>query len=417
MLIIKNIKEIATRKGSVAGHAGQVLTVLEDATIVIEGKNIKAVGSGKGISLKYKPGKKDTVIDAKGKVAIPGFVDCHTHLVYGGSRAKEYELKLKGQSYSELHKKNGGINLTVEETRKMSEKELFVGAKKRLDEMFRFGTTTVEIKSGYGLDFDNEIKILNVIKKLKKTAKQDIVATFLGAHTVPLEFQNDRRGYMREVIQKMLPYVKQNGLAEFVDVFCDPLGFTTKETAEIFSTAKTLGLGIRVHAEQTASFGGASLAAEFGASSCEHCDFLTEEDIKKLKKSKTVPVFLPGVLLHLQEFEKLPAFQKTLARIKEEGVRPAIATDHNPGSSPAISMKLMMDLALRFYKIGYLDCLEAATSGAAEALDRSNDVGSIEEGKQADILLIDAPTIKDYLHQIGDRKIDHVIKKGKVFTL
>jgi imidazolonepropionase len=406
MLIIKNIKEVFLGKEG----------IVKDAAIVVEGEKIIAAGDQKEILKKLKPGKKDTVLDAKGKIALPGFVDCHTHLVYGGSRADEFEVKLKGQSYAELHNKKGGIYLTVEETRKASEKELFLNAKKLLDEMFLRGTTTVEIKSGYGLDFENEIKMLRVIQKLKKTAKQDIVATFLGAHTVPSEFQGDRMGYVREITEKMLPYIKQNGLAEFVDVFCDPLGFTIEETKEIFSAAQKMGFKLRVHAEQTTRCGGAQLAAQFGAVSCEHCDFLSDEDVKKLKESKTIPVFLPGVLFHLAEWDKLPHFAEMIAKIRRERMTFAIATDYNPGSSPMFSMKLMMDMALRFYKMDYFDCVRAATFGGAAALGRA-DIGSIEEGKQADILLIDAPSIKDYLHQAGDRKIGSIIKRGEVITL
>ena len=416
MLIIKNAHELVTcrslESGPNAGKNFSTCSVIKNGALVVDGEKIVAVGKTENILARFKKKWASRIFDASGKIILPGFIDSHTHLVFAGSRAEEYRLKLKGQSYKSLHKKKGGIHFTVGETRRASEDELFFQAKDTLERMFRLGTTTVEIKSGYGLTPEDELKILRVIKRLKKTAKQDIVATFLGAHTVPLEYQNNRSAYLKLIIEKMLPVVWAKDLAEYCDVFCDPLGFTAGETTAIFSEARRLGFKLRIHAEQTAHFGGAAVAARYKAASADHCDFLNDSDIGYLKKSRIPAVLLPGVLLHLMEWKKIPYFQETVKKIKKADVALALATDYNPGSSPVISMKLVADLALRFFRMDYQECLNAVTINAAYALNRASEVGSIEPGKQADILIVDALSMKDYFHGPGDGKIDYVIKKG-----
>jgi len=418
MLIIKNIHELATCRSpgnkSAVGKDFLDCGIVKNAAVIIDGENILDVGGTKKILLKYKPSKKDTVIDASGKIGIPGFVDCHTHAVFAGSRAEEYQLKLKGESYEALHKKKGGIHLTVSATRKASENDLFLQAKKVLHEMLVRGTTTVEIKSGYGLNMKDELKILRVIKRLRKSVSQDIVSTFLGAHTVPLEYKNKRSLYIKKIIEEMMPRVKKENLAEYCDIFCDPLGFSPEETRSIFNKARALGFKLRIHAEQTSHFGGARIGAEYNVASVDHCDFLSSNDIKMLKKSGASAVFLPGVFFHLMEFGKQRRLQEIVKRVKNSKVPLVLATDYNPGSSPILSMKIIMDLALRFFKLDYLESLNAATINAAKALGRSDTLGSIEKGKQADILIIDSPTVKDYLHAPGDRRIDYVVKKGNI---
>lgn len=420
MLIIKNANEIATchttdNKPSV-GNQFSDCKIIKNSTIVIDGKYIAAVGNTKKIMRRFHPGKKDLVIDAINKIIIPGFVDCHTHAVFAGSRAEEYDLKLKGQSYAEIHKKRGGIYFTVTHTRKASEQELFLLAQKTLREMFFRGTTTIEIKSGYGLTIKDEIKILRTIKRLKKSCPQDIVTTFLGAHTVPVEYLSKRALYVKQIIQDMLPLVKKEVLADYCDVFCDKLGFTPKETVEILNAAKNLGMKTRVHAEQTSHWGGARIASQLHTTSTDHCDFTSFKDLQQMQKNGVTAVFLPGVLFHLMEWDKLHRLQSAVNHAKDIALPFALATDYNPGSSPILSIKLIADFAHRFFKLDYNECLNAVTLNASYALGLSNTLGSIAKGKQADLLVADAPTVRDYFYQIGDQCIDYIIKNGVVYS-
>lgn len=398
MLVIKNIKELATPEN-----------IISNATIVVDDEKIISVGKTSDIS----PKKDDEVIDATGMIALPGFVDCHTHAVFGGSRAAEYDAKLQGMSYAEVQKRGGGIHYTVGETRKANEDELYESAKSRLEEMLRRGTTTVEIKSGYGLSAEGEIKILRAIKRLQSSEPQDIIATFLGAHTVPKEFSENRTAYVDLIIREILPKIAEEKLAECCDVFCDPLGFTPEETERIFAEAKRLGLKLHIHGEQTAHYGGAKVAAKFGALSLDHGDYLDDEDIALLKKSGTIVVLLPGVLMHCMDWNKIN-YPELVRKLKTADVPIAFATDYNPGSAPVLSMKLVMDLGMRFFKMGVMECLRASTIIPAKVLGREKLLGSINVGKQADILLIKAHSVADHLYQIGDRRLDYVIKKGCV---
>lgn len=416
MLRILHIRELATCKRA-KNESGRQLSLqnnaglITDAAIIIDKGFIVAVGKTTAIEKRFPKKKSDREIDATGKIAIPGFVDCHTHSVFAGSRADEYRSKQLGESYSALHKKGGGIYSTVRATRAASEDELYFSAQKTLREMLSKGTTTVEIKSGYGLTLDDELKILRVIKRLKKTERQDIVSTFLGAHTVPTEYTERRSEYVQLIIETVLPRVAQEALAEYVDVFCDPLGFTAKETATIFTVAKTLGFKVRIHGEQTAHGGGAAVGVKFDTASVDHCDHLSDADIKLMRNAGTTAVLLPGVLLHTmtKDKSKLPAI---VNKLRTSGVPIALATDYNPGSSPLISMKLVMDLGMRYFHLSDEACLVSATREPARALGRESLLGSIESGKQADLLLIDAPSVADYLHHIGDHTIEIILKRG-----
>jgi len=400
MLIIKNIKELAT-----CGRLG----TLKNANIIISKGNIFGITTNPYFT-KYCPaGKPVEYIDATGMIALPGFVDCHTHTVFGGSRAAEYDAKLEGLSYSEVQKRGGGIHYTVEQTRQASEDELYKRAEAQLKEMLLYGTTTVEIKSGYGLNKEDELKILRVIARLRKTSAQNIIATFLGAHTVPKEFANDRGAYVDLVTKMIREYLYY---AADVDVFCDPLGFTVEESEDILRTATILGYKIHVHGEQTSHFGGAKLAAKYKALSLDHGDYLNDDDIALLAKAGTIVVLLPGVLLHCMEWNKVN-YPELVQKLKAAGVPIAFATDYNPGSSPVLSMKVVMDLGMRFFKMSTEECLTASTLTAAKVLCLEHLVGSIEAGKQADLLLVKAHSVEDYLYQIGDRRFDYIIKKGQ----
>lgn len=393
-ILIKNASEIFTEEGIVKGDVG--------------------IKDGKIIGIGHLFSKAEKTIDATDKTVLPGFVDCHTHLVYSGSRHFEYESKTAGESYSNIHK-TGGILYTVEQTRKASVEELVKKGLKDLDIMLHHGTTTVEIKSGYGLDEKNEIKILQVIKELQKNHPVTIIPTFL-AHTIPKEYQNDRKTYVK-LIQDMIPKIV--GLAEYCDVFCDKLGFTYKESKEILEEAKNHGMKLKIHAEQTSHNKGSQLAAELKAVSADHLDCITEKEMDLLKENNVTAVLLPGVTYHLTEM--IPGYKKPknflpkkVRKVIEKGVRVAIATDYNPGSCNTQSMKTIMETAARLYRMNYTEIINASTINAAYALNLEKETGSIKVGKKADIVIHDCEEHGILIDNFGINLVDTVIKYGKV---
>ena len=400
-ILIKNASEIVTEKGILKGDVGIKDGIITYITYI------------KGIP----PPKAKKVIDAKNKIVLPGFVDCHTHLVYAGSRHFEYEQKTAGESYSSVHKK-GGILYTVEQTRNASMDDLVEKGLKDLDIMLEHGTTTVEIKSGYGLDVANEIKMLYAIEKLKKNHPITIIPTFLGAHTIPLEHKQNRRTYIN-LVKDIIPSIKFLKLAEYCDVFCDNIGFTYKESKEILTEAKKQGLKLKIHAEQTGYNRGAELAARLKATSADHLDYITEKGMDKLKEADVTAVLLPGVTYHLTEMipgHKNPKrfLPKKVRKMIEKGVRVAIATDYNPGSCRTQSMKSIMEAAARLYRMNYKEILDAATINAAHAIDRADEIGSIDVGKKADIVIHDCKAHGILIDNFGINLVDTVIKDGKI---
>ncbi|MDP2907930.1 MAG: imidazolonepropionase [Nanoarchaeota archaeon] len=341
-------------------------------------------------------------------------MDCHTHLVYAGSRHFEYEAKTAGETYSNVHK-TGGILYTVEQTRKASMEELVEKGLKDLDIMLQHGTTTVEIKSGYGLDEKNELKILQVIKKLQKHHPVTIIPTFL-AHTIPKEYQEKRKEYV-ELVQKMIP--KVTGLAEYCDVFCDKLGFTYKESKKVLEESKKHGMKLKIHAEQTSHNKGSKLAAELKAVSADHLDYITENEMDMLREADVTAVLLPGVTYHLTEMipghKNMKKFlPKKVRMMIEKGVRVAIATDYNPGSCRTQSMKAVMEAAARLYRMNYKEIINATTINAAYALNLEKEIGSIKVGKKADIVMHDCEEHGILIDNFGINLVDTVIKDGKV---
>lgn len=396
-ILIKNANEVVTENGILSRDIG-----------IKDGK-IKHIG--------YISCEADKVIDAKNKIVLPGFVDCHTHLVYAGSRHFEYELKTAGESYSNVHKK-GGILYTVEQTRKTSKEELIEKGLKDLDIMLQHGTTTVEIKSGYGLNKINEWKILSVIKELQNLHPITIIPTFLGAHTIPEEYKANRQGYV-ELIKDMIYTTKDLDLAEYCDVFCDKLGFTYKESKEILTEAKKHGMKLKIHAEQTSYNRGALLAARLKATSADHLDYITEKEMEKLKEADVTAVLLPGVTYHLTEMtpghKKIKNFlPKKVRKMIEKGVRVAISTDYNPGSCRTQSMKAIMEAAARLYRMNYKEIIDAATINAAHAIDRADEIGSIKIGKKADLVIHDCEEHGILIDNFGINLVDTVIKNGKI---
>lgn len=349
----------------------------------------------------------DEVIDARGKTIVPGFVDAHTHLVHGGSRENELAMKLSGKSYMEIHEAGGGILSTVRSTRTLSEKELTEKALRSLRVMLQHGTTTVEAKSGYGLDLETELKCLKVAKKLNELQPIQIISTYMGAHATPPEF-GDTDEYLDFVIERVLPEIKAQGIAEFVDAFCEKGIFSVEQTRRVLSEAKKLGFKLKVHADEIESFGGAELAAELGAISAEHLMAISEQGIEALAKSGTVAVVLPATSFFLMAPQYAPA-----KKMIESGVCVAIATDYNPGSSPTENIQQAMWNACFKMKLSPEQIFRGVTINAAKAICRERIVGSLEKGKQADLLVLNAPSLEYALYHFGVNSVRQVWKQGK----
>ncbi len=320
--------------------------------------------------------------NCQGQLVTPGLIDCHTHLVYAGNRAAEFQLKLEGVSYAEIAKAGGGIISTVQQTREASEDELIAQSLPRILALKNEGVTTVEIKSGYGLDLPTELKMLRVARRLGEQVGLRVKTTFLGAHAIPPEYKGNTQAYVDYVCHEMLPAVKETGLADAVDVFCETIAFSLEQTEQIFLTARTLNLPIKCHAEQLSNLGASALAAELGALSCDHLEFLEAAGASAMAKANTVAVLLPGAFYFLKEKQKPP-----VTLLREAGVGVAIATDCNPGSSPTTSLLLMMNMACQFFSLSVPEVLSAVTYQAAKALGIDKEVGSIAPGQMADLVL------------------------------
>lgn len=320
--------------------------------------------------------------DCQRHLITPGLIDCHTHLVHGGNRAAEFQLKLEGVSYAEIAKAGGGIISTVQQTRAASEEELLQQSLPRILSLRNEGVTTVEIKSGYGLDLPNELKMLRVAKRLGEITGLRVKKTFLGAHAVSPEFKGNSQAYVDLLCQEMLPALKETELVDAVDVFCESIAFSLQQTEQIFLAARELNLPIKCHAEQLSNLGASELAAEFGALSCDHLEFLDEKGAYALARANTVAVLLPGAFYFLREKHKPP-----IELLRKAGVGMAIATDCNPGSSPTASLRLMMSMACQLFSLSIPEVLAAVTSQAAKALGVDNELGQIAPGMTADLVL------------------------------
>tara|TARA_R110002110_G_scaffold83635_8_gene217123 strand:- start:1908 stop:3113 length:1206 start_codon:yes stop_codon:yes gene_type:complete len=335
-------------------------------------------------------------IDIGGKWVMPGLIDCHTHLVFAGNRAREFELRLEGASYEEIARAGGGIRSTVANVRAASEDELVAQSLPRLRAMQADGATTVEIKSGYGLDTASEVKMLRAARRLGDVTGMDICTTFLGAHALPPEYEGRADDYIDLVCDEMLPVIAAEGLADAVDAFCEGIGFTTEQTRRVFEAAKAHGLPVKLHAEQLSDLGGAALAAEYGALSADHLEYLSPEGIKAMAASGTVAVLLPGAYYFLRE-TKLPPVQA----LRDAGVSIAIATDCNPGSSPVTSLPLMLNMACTLFRLTPEEALAGITRNAAKALGVITDRGTIEVGKRADFTVWDIGSPGELAYWIG----------------
>ncbi|MEA2054612.1 MAG: imidazolonepropionase [Candidatus Thermoplasmatota archaeon] len=373
--------------------------VQKNSSILVENGRIKKIG-------KNLDGHDADIIDARGKTILPGFVDCHTHAVFAGSREFELEMKLNGANYEEIASCGGGINYTVKKTREASLNELFLESKKRLDKMLEHGTTTAEVKSGYGLDTKNEMKILEVISELNEKHVIDIIPTFLGAHAIPPEMEKDE--YVSLVINEMIPLVAEKKLAIFCDVFCENGYFTIEEARKILHAGKRYGMIPKVHADEFSSYGGAELAAELKAVSADHLLMTSREGMRAMAKAGITAVLLPSVPFSLMQSE----YADARGMIKE-GVKVALATDLNPNCWTE-NMQFVIQLAC--FKMGMTprEAIEGATINSAKAIGIEREIGSIEKGKKADLIVINAPSHVFIPYHFGVNMVERVIKNGEI---
>ena len=415
MIIFHNISQLITvaggpQRGLQLGKLG----IIEQGAIVCDGETILAVGRDGDILERYPNAER---VDLSGRAVVPGFVDPHTHLIWAGDRANEFEMRLQGKSYMEIMAAGGGILATLTATRKASLEQLVEEARSRVDIAFAHGTTTIEAKTGYGLDIETELRQLEAILELDRTTAIEIVPTYMGAHAIPPEFKGNPTGYTRFLCEEALPVTKQWWLEHakgrslpFVDVFCEAGVFEIEETRKILSVAKALGFPLKLHADEFENLGGASLAAELGAISADHLVKTSREDIACLAASETVAVSLPGTPFGLAQNEYTPA-KDILAG---DGYL-ALATDLNPGTTWNESMQFIQALACRYLKLTPAQALVASTINSAKAVALEQKIGSIEPGKQADFLVLTTPDYRNLSYRYGSNQVEMVVKKGDIY--
>ncbi len=391
-----------------ATMAGSSLSIIENGALAVTGEKISWVGKKNDLPQNFRT-RCRKIIDCHNRWILPGFVDCHTHLVFAGSRSHEFEMRLKGATYEEISKKGGGIFSTVKATRAASKEDLLKLASKRVKTLIQHGITTLEIKSGYGLDLETELKILDVIGELKKAFPLHIEPTFLGAHALPPEFKDNSNGYIDLVTKTMLPKIKSQGIATAVDVFCERIAFSLEQTKNVFQAAKDLGLRVKLHAEQLSDSNGAALASEFNALSCDHLEYLTLGSAKKMALHKVTAVLLPGAFYYLKEKQKPP-----VQAFRDLKIPMAISTDLNPGSSPIHSMTLIINMACILFGLTCEEALLGATLNGAKALGLENVKGSLEIGKDADLVVWDIERPSDLAYLSGLSPADRVMIKGHI---
>jgi imidazolonepropionase len=399
-LLIKNVQLATMNDEAPYG-------LIDRAALLMEGGLISWAGPGSG---QPRARRGTRVIDARGRLATPGLIDCHTHLVYGGSRADEFEMRLKGASYADIARAGGGILSTVRATRAASEKELVAAALPRLDTLLDEGVTTVEIKSGYGLDVDTELRMLKSARALARRRPVDVVTTFLGAHALPPEYKEDRAAYLKLVCEEALPSVHKAGLANAVDAFCENIAFTLEETARLFAAARALGLPVKLHAEQLSNMGGAKLAASHGALSCDHLEYLDDAGVIAMARAGTVATLLPGAFYYLKERQTPP-----VESLRRHGVPMAVATDLNPGSSPVHSLLAAMNMACVLFGLTPEEALRGVTENAARALGLK-DRGTIAPGMKADVVLWNVTAPGHLAYPLGYNPRHLIIRNGSEMT-
>lgn len=415
-LLIKNAAQLIT----CASPKPKRGAAMKDVGLIANGAI--AITDGHIVALSTTENLRDytarETIDAANKVVCPGFVDCHTHIAFGGNRLNEFEMRIQGATYMEIMNAGGGIMSTVRATRSASKNQLIDEAATRLDTMLALGTTTVEIKTGYGLDTATELKLLHVIEALASLRPVDIVPTFLGAHAVPAEYKDRADVYLELVIQEMLPAVKdwyeaslfaQRGIPLFADVFCEANVFDREQSRRVLQAAKDHGMGIKAHVDEFKSLNGVTMALELGAISVDHLDVTGIEEIAALAASDTIAVPLPAVNFNLGSTH----FANARAML-DSGAALALATDMNPGSAPCYSMPFIMAIASRYQRLTPAEALNASTINAAYAIGLGDRLGSLEVGKQADVLIINTPDYREIVYEFGGNRVEQVIKKGQI---
>ncbi|WP_350569384.1 imidazolonepropionase [Pseudomonas sp. H26/SER47-MNA-CIBAN-0231] len=387
----------------VATMANGAYSIIEDAAIVTSGTLIEWIGP----RTQLPSGEYPAVNDLQGAWVTPGLIDCHTHTVFGGNRSGEFEQRLQGLSYAEIAAQGGGIASTVRATREATEDELFASAAKRLKSLMRDGVTTVEMKSGYGLDLANERKLLRVIRRLAEELPISVHSTCLAAHALPPEYKDRADDYIDLVCEQMLPALAAEGLVDAVDAFCEYLAFSPEQVERVFVAAQQLGLPVKLHAEQLSSLHGSSLAARYKALSADHLEFMDEDDAIAMAAADTVAVLLPGAFYFLRETQLPP-----MEALRKHKVKIAIASDLNPGTSPALSLRLMLNMACTCFRMTPEEALAGATIHAAQALGMAQTHGSLEVGKVADFVAWDIERPADLAYWLGGDLDKRVVRHG-----
>lgn len=414
-LLIRDARQVLTLRSDQNGARTKEhledLAIIEDGAIAVSGGEIVELGKTDDVLRKVKVNKQTRVIDAQDKVVLPGFVDCHTHPVFATTREEEFDMRVRGKSYQEIAAAGGGIKSSVKNLRAKSKQELIDFALPYLDRLLSYGTTTIEAKSGYGLSLEDEIKMLEVIKELNDRHPIDLIPTFLGAHEIPLEYKDRKSEYIDLIINKMIPEVAERKLAVFCDIFCEKGVFDIEESRRILSAAKDHGFKLKLHAEQLSPLGGSKLAAELGAICADHLEFVDDEGIRMMKEAGVIGVLLPGASFGLGMKEYPPA-----RKMIDAGLPVALATDFNPGSSFTESMPMIMSLSCLMMRMTSAETVTASTINSAYAVDKANEVGSIEVGKKADLVVWNIRNYKEIPYHYGVNLVDQVIKDGKLFS-
>lgn len=408
-LILKNIGKLVTMQGSSSFRVKEEMNkinIIENAYIAVKNGKILAIGVGDEFG--NLCGEDTKIHDAEGLLVTPGLIDSHTHLIHGGSRENEFSMKLNGVPYIEILNNGGGILSTVKATKEASEEELYKKAKKSLDRMLEFGVTTVEEKSGYGLELNTEIKQLEVARALDKNHPVDLVHTFLGAHAVPEEYKENHKAYIDILVDVMMPKIKDMGLAEFCDVFCEEGVFTIEESEYILQKAKEMGYKLKIHADEIESLGGAELAAKLGCVSADHLMAASDEGIKMMAENNVVANILPATSFNLNKN------YADCRKIIDMGAIVSLSSDYNPGSCPSENLQLVMQLGCLHLKMTPNEVLTAVTINAAYAIDRADKIGSIEVGKNADFVVFDARNVEYLMYHFGINHTKKVYKNGNL---
>jgi imidazolonepropionase len=390
--------------------AGDPYGMVKDGAIAVAGNKIALIGKRADLPVDFES-RVGNVHDGGNGWITPGLVDCHTHLIYAGSRAREFELRLLGVTYEEIARQGGGIRSTVAATREADEQVLLKQSASRLKALMREGVTTVEIKSGYGLDLETELRMLRVARQLGEKYAVSIVPTYLGAHALPPEFEGRSDDYIDFVCDTVMPEVAARKLAVAVDAFCENIAFTPAQTERVFKTAQKLGLTVKLHAEQLSDLDGAALAARFGALSADHLEYASEQGIQAMSASGTVAVLLPGAFYFLREKKRPP-----IDLLRRYNVPMALSTDCNPGSSPTTSLLLILNMACTLFHMTPEEALAGITRNGARALGRQDRIGTLESGKDADFVLWDIDEPAELAYRIGFNPLKQVVRQGRVVS-